>query len=76
LIIPESALARRGQLEGVYIVENDIALLRLIKTGKRYNSSVEVLSGLTPGTRIVTAPNSEISDGVKIIDDESSRNTP
>ena len=76
LVIPESALIRRGQLEGVYIVEDDVALLRLIKAGKRYGQTVEVLSGLTPGTRIVTAPTREVSDGVKILQEEPSGITP
>jgi multidrug efflux pump subunit AcrA (membrane-fusion protein) len=76
LLIPESALTRRGQLEGIYIVENDAALLRLVKTGKPYDKRIEILSGLTPGTRIVTTPPADIADGVKIIDDRSSRTTP
>jgi multidrug efflux system membrane fusion protein len=76
LIISESALIRRGQLEGVYFVQHNVALFRLIKTGKRYGQGIEVISGLAPGARIVTAPTAEISDGVKIIDEQSSRNTP
>ena len=76
LMIPESALTRRGQLEGVYLVQNNVALLRLVRTGKRSEHRIEILSGLEPGARIVTAPPSEISDGVKIIDEPSSRNTP
>lgn len=76
LLIPESALVRRGQLEGVYVVHNGAAMLRLIKTGKRYGRNVEVLSGLTPGDRIVTAPGPGIGDGVKIIDDTSARTMP
>jgi multidrug efflux pump subunit AcrA (membrane-fusion protein) len=76
LVIPESALIRRGQLEGVYVVQDDVAVFRLVKTGKRYGQGIEVISGLAPGARIVTAPTVEISDGVKIIDEQSSRNTP
>jgi RND family efflux transporter MFP subunit len=76
LVIPESALVHRGQLEGVYIIPNNAALFRLIKTGKRYGRKVEVISGLAPGTRIVTAPTADISDGVNIIDVEASRGTP
>jgi RND family efflux transporter MFP subunit len=75
LVIPESALTHRGQLEGVYLVENDVALLRLVKTGKRYDHRIEIISGLAPGARIVTAPTTEISDGVKIIG-EPPGNTP
>jgi RND family efflux transporter MFP subunit len=73
LVVPESALIRRGQLEGVYIVQKDIALFRLIKTGKRFEQQIEVLSGLTPGTRIVVEPTNELSDGMKIIEAAGSR---
>jgi membrane fusion protein, multidrug efflux system len=76
LTIPESALRRRGQLEGVYLVQNNVALLRLVKTGRRSDHRIEITSGLEPGARIVTAPTSDISDGVKIIDEPSSRKTP
>ena len=68
LIVPESALIHRGQLTGVYVVQNNLALLRLIKTGKRYEKGIEVLSGLNTGARIVTQPTAEVSDGVTIID--------
>jgi RND family efflux transporter MFP subunit len=76
LVVPESALIHRGQLEGVYIVENSVALLRLVRTGKQYEHAIEILAGLAPGARIVVAPTPEISDGVKVIDQESSRNAP
>jgi RND family efflux transporter MFP subunit len=76
LVVPATALTRRGQLEGIYIVENDVALLRLVKTGKRYGPRVEIISGLSPGTRILPAPPPEVSDGTKIIDVEPLRNTP
>jgi membrane fusion protein, multidrug efflux system len=75
LIIPESALTRRGQLEGVYIVQNGAAMLRLVKTGKRYGGNIEILSGLEAGARIVTAPTSEITDGVKVNDDTRAKKT-
>jgi RND family efflux transporter MFP subunit len=76
LIVPESALVRHGQLTGVYTVETDAALLRLVKTGKRYANGIEILSGLDPDIRIVTSPNAQITDGVRIIPDNSERTAP
>jgi multidrug efflux system membrane fusion protein len=76
LLVPQSALIRRGQLEGLYIVADDIAVFRLVKTGKPYEQGVEILSGLAPGTRIVRVPPPEISDGVQILEDEGSGSTP
>jgi len=66
LVVPQSALARHGQLEGVYIVADNVAKFRIVKTGKAYEEGIEILSGLTPGTRILTAPPSGVSDGAQI----------
>jgi multidrug efflux pump subunit AcrA (membrane-fusion protein) len=68
LIVPESALVRRGQLTGVYVVYNNAALLRLVKAGRSFENGVEVLSGLAAGTRILTRPPSDITDGTPIED--------
>lgn len=50
LLVPETALTRRGQLVGVYLFAPDSTLrLRWIRTGRIRDSSAEVLSGLRPG---------------------------
>jgi multidrug efflux pump subunit AcrA (membrane-fusion protein) len=74
--IPESALVRRGQLAGVYAVQNGVAYLRLVKTGKPFEKRIEILSGLSPGIRILTAPPAEMRDGVKIVDKDPEGLTP
>ena len=76
LIILPSALVRRGQLEGVYVVADDIAVFRLVKTGKAAEHGIEVVSGLVPGTRILTTPPGGIIDGSRIIEDRVSGKTP
>lgn len=64
LIIPEAAVFRRGQLDGVYVVgPGDAARLRLVTVGKRHGSDIEILSGLEPGERIVTGDTARVSDG-------------
>jgi multidrug efflux pump subunit AcrA (membrane-fusion protein) len=55
-------------LTGIYVVQNNNALLRLVKTGKRYDKDIEVLSGLNEGVRIVSKPDPDITDGVSIIE--------
>jgi hypothetical protein len=69
LTIPVSALVRRGQLTGVYLVQDNVAMLRLVRIGKQFEKRIEILSGLSPGARIVTAPGAEISDGVEIVNE-------
>jgi RND family efflux transporter MFP subunit len=62
--IPSTALIRRGQLEGVYIVgKNHQAILRWVKTGKTQQQTVEVVSGLGSGDRIVTSNLAQLQDG-------------
>jgi selenocysteine lyase/cysteine desulfurase/multidrug efflux pump subunit AcrA (membrane-fusion protein) len=62
--IPSTALIRRGQLEGVYIVgKNHQAILRWVKTGKMQQQTVEIVSGLGSGDRIVTSNLAQLQDG-------------
>lgn len=53
LLIPANAVSRSGQLESVRVVEEGIAKLRHIRTGKIYAGQVEVLSGLKVGDKVV-----------------------
>ena len=64
LLVPSEAVFERGQLVAVYAVDDrGIVRLRLINTGKRYGQRIEVLSGLTPGDRIVARGTEKISEG-------------
>lgn len=67
LTIPKASLYERGQLTGVYVVSADnIARLRLIKTGKEYGDRIEVLSGLDGGERIVVDNLAQVTDGCTV----------
>jgi RND family efflux transporter MFP subunit len=68
ILIPQKAVAQRGQLAGVFVVDDaGVARLRLIKTGKAYGENVEALSGLSDGERIVVDGVANVRDGVKIL---------
>ena len=57
LLIPRSAVVERGQLQGIYVLDqNKIASLRYITLGKPSNAEVEVLAGLQDGERVVIKP--------------------
>lgn len=56
LLVPESAIQRRGQLEGLMVKAGDKTIFRLIKTGKRHEGQVEVLSGLSVGESYAVSP--------------------
>ena len=67
IAIPISALFKRGQLEGVYVVgANNQVELGLVKTGKVRQGQVEIVSGLVKGERIVTNNLKKLSDGQQV----------
>jgi RND family efflux transporter MFP subunit len=65
--LPESALIKKGQLTGVYVVNEDkVALLRWLRLGKSTDGMVEVLSGLTSKESYVTSSDGKLYNGVKV----------
>ena len=57
ILVPQTALLHRGQLDAIYVVGKDeIASLRYVTLGKPSGSDVEVLSGLDSGERLVAQP--------------------
>jgi multidrug efflux pump subunit AcrA (membrane-fusion protein) len=63
ILIPKKALIKRGQLEQVFLVDEDqTAHLRLIKTGKAFGENLEVLAGLQSGETIIINPKPGLKD--------------
>jgi multidrug efflux system membrane fusion protein len=57
LMIPRSAVVERGQLQGVFVLDqNKVASLRYITLGKSSGPDIEVLAGLQDGERLVAMP--------------------
>ena len=64
ITVPETALTRRGQLTGVYTVDQqNRAMLRWVRTGKPIGDHVEILSGLQEGELFVAAYEGRLIDG-------------
>lgn len=66
LAVPAAGVVNRGQLQSVYVAENNIVRLRMVTTGKRLNDTVEVLSGLNQGDRVIIPIPAGIADGAPI----------
>ncbi len=66
LVLPDEALVSRGQLRGIYVVD-DTGLIhwRVLTLGKSTGNGVEVLSGLNDGELVVLNPGSQELDGKK-----------
>ncbi|MBA3848474.1 MAG: efflux RND transporter periplasmic adaptor subunit [Opitutus sp.] len=63
LLVPAGAVTRFGQMERVFVAEEQRAVLRLVKTGRLLDGRIEILSGLRPGERIVLDPPATLRDG-------------
>jgi RND family efflux transporter MFP subunit len=67
LLIPHSAVVERGQLQGIYVLDqNKVASLRYITLGKPYGAEVEVLAGLENNERLVAKPGAVDLNGKRI----------
>lgn len=64
IVLPHSAIVQRGQLTGVYSVdENGAVTYRLVRAGKVQDGMVEVLSGVNPGDRVIVDGAENAVDG-------------
>lgn len=64
LLLPNSAIVRKGQLSGVYVVnEARILSYRLVRLGRDDQGMTEILTGLVPGEKVVTAGVDRAKDG-------------
>ncbi|MCP9450938.1 MAG: efflux RND transporter periplasmic adaptor subunit, partial [Nitrospira sp.] len=54
VLLPDTAVAERGQLVSVFVVGQDgIARVRWVKTGRRFGKQVEILSGVNVGESVL-----------------------
>lgn len=66
LLIPAAAVLERGQLSGVYVVQDAVLHFRLVKTGVQFGDQVEILSGLSAGETIVVGGLEQAVSGARV----------
>jgi RND family efflux transporter MFP subunit len=66
VLVAEGAVVRRGQIESVFVIEESVARLRLVKTGRRHNGQVEVISGLSGGEKVASKDAHLLKDGAAV----------
>jgi len=67
LLIPRTAIVERGQLQGIYVLDQSrIAGLRYITLGKPSAQQVEVLAGLQAGEMLIGDPGGRELSGKKV----------
>jgi membrane fusion protein (multidrug efflux system) len=63
LRVPVSAVVQRGQMEIVFVVADQRAHLRLVKTGRRVGDEIELISGVDAGETVVVDGAGTLVDG-------------
>jgi multidrug efflux system membrane fusion protein len=67
MVVPRAALVEYGELEGLYVVDPEGKVeYRLVKTGKSFGDSVEIVSGLSDGERIAVSNIDRLRDGARV----------
>jgi len=66
LTVPNAGVTERGQLQSVYVAENNVAHTRLVTVGERVKDKLEVLSGLNQGERVIVPIPTGLVDGAPI----------
>lgn len=67
LVVPASAVVTRAGITGVFVVGRDgTAQFRLVRTGHRGHSSIEIQAGVSAGEVVVAAPSPRVENGTRI----------
>ena len=68
LSVPDEAVFAEGNQNFVYVVKPDSTVARAAVTlGSRDSMQVEVVEGLTPGVRVITAGHQKLFEGAKVL---------
>jgi RND family efflux transporter MFP subunit len=67
VVVPVMSVIERPSGQVVYVPEGETVRQRVVETGQRQNGWIEVLSGIEPGTVVVTDGARYLSDGAAIM---------
>jgi len=66
LLVPPVAVVTRGQLTGVYLVEDGVLHYRLVRTGRQFPGGLEIIAGLNPGDTLVVGGVERAANGARV----------
>ena len=66
LTVPLSAIAMRDDQRTVYVIEDGVAVRRVLTTGYIGDNVVEVLDGITEKDHIITGGLNKVREGAKV----------
>ena len=64
-IVKDALLIKNGSTV-VYVIEDNIAKLKTVKTGIPYQDSIEIIKGLNEGEKVVTRGNERLRPNQKV----------
>ncbi|MDR2416905.1 MAG: efflux RND transporter periplasmic adaptor subunit [Holosporales bacterium] len=71
ILVPESAIERRGDMDIVYRIIDGIVARTPVTTGDRKDGEVEILSGVDEGDYVVTAGHMKVRDNKPVLIQET-----
>jgi RND family efflux transporter MFP subunit len=74
VIVPTDAVQANGDNGTVFIINGDTVERRVVRLGSRTSEGQLVLSGISPGTRVVSGNLDALSDGAKVYVDPKAAN--
>lgn len=66
LLVPQSSIETVSGTSRVYVVKNTTVEERIVTTGDRVGTQVEILSGLTAGDVVAAEPKGRLADGAAV----------
>ncbi len=66
LQVPASAVFRSAEGWAVFVLEESVARLRTVETGRRTGLAIQILAGLNEGESVVTHPDEALADGKSV----------
>lgn len=66
LVVPYEAVVEKEGVKKVFVIENQVAVLREVTIGVDSALSTEILSGLAEGDTVVVSPGEELIDGSRV----------
>ena len=66
IIIPTASLIQNNRASYVFVIENDLAMKRIVKTGLRNDTEVQIIEGLSEGERVAAANVTVLADKMPV----------
>jgi hypothetical protein len=66
IVVPATAVVRRGQLAFVFTVDAGQARLRQVSPGATTSAGIEIAAGLSAGESVIVSPGGALTDGARV----------